>query len=520
MSDLLVWNELGTIYFKIGCHEEAIAAFEKAIELAPECGWPYSNLGLTYAHQGKYTEAIPLYRKSTELLKSNKEKAISWNRLGDAYRHLNDGNKAMMAYQKAVELDVGDLEEAAGAQAPVVTPDTPEGLAANPIDDLEAAVTSDRPSKSEPVSEDMADWLRRLEDQEDPSVAGAGPVDQDLQAWLEASSAGSDEENTPVAETPSDREVGSHYWVLDTNVPIEPQPPYFPRGKGTPGEPLDRTLPPAQPRGKGIPPSTEAANLEPSDRFKLLVKGMLPPPNGKEGNQPDLTGALSVLEEPESVEEALRQEVRSSLGRLDEDATPPAAGPATLPKTKADTGPLHRTELEQAIAAYQNVTENSPMNDRAWDALGNSLRAVGRYDEALAAFERAISLAPDKDEYHYHVGLVYAAQNRYDEAIQAFQMVLKLNPEDALAHAALAGTYRRLGLEAEAAKHIQIAQPLMDGEREYNRACFEAICGNKDQAIKLLEFALETKQTPLEWALADPDLEPIHEDPRFKALIH
>jgi len=59
----------------------------------------------------------------------------------------------------------------------------------------------------------------------------------------------------------------------------------------------------------------------------------------------------------------------------------------------------------------------------------------------------------------------------------------------------------------------------MDGEREYNRACFEAICGNKDQAIKLLEFALETKQTPLEWVLADPDLEPIHEDPRFKALV-
>ena len=248
MNDLLVWNELGTIYFKIGCYEEAIAAYEKAIELAPECGWPYSNLGLTYSHQGKYAEAVPLYRKSVELLKSNREKAISWNRLGDAYRRLNDGNKAMMAYQKAVELDVGQLEEAASSGREVAVPgDAPEGLAADPIEDLEAAGVSEDALKDAPVSENMADWLRGLEDQRFPSVDGAGQVDQDLQAWLETSAAGSAEENTPIDETPAVREAGSHYWVLDTNLPIEPQPPYFPRGKGGHGQSLDRTLPPSQP---------------------------------------------------------------------------------------------------------------------------------------------------------------------------------------------------------------------------------------------------------------------------------
>jgi tetratricopeptide (TPR) repeat protein len=426
----------------------------------------------------------------------------------------------MMAYQKAVELDVGQLEEAASSGREVAVPgDVPEGLAADPIEDLEAAGVSEDALKDAPVSENMADWLRGLEDQRCPSVDGAGQVDQDLQAWLETSAAGSAEENTPIDETPAVREAGSHYWVLDTNLPIEPQPPYFPRGKGGHGQSLDRTLPPSQPpRDQGVPPETDLIDLEPPDRFKLLVKGMLPPCSGEKENGQALTGTSDVLEQPEPVQENLREEVRSSLGRLDEDPAPQTPPPARE-GNETDKTHLHRSELEQAIAAYQNVTENSPANDRAWDALGNSLRAVGRYDEALSAFERAITLAPEKDEYHYHVGLVYAAQQRYDEAIEAFQKVLRLNPEDALAHAALAGTYRRLGLEAEAAKHIQIAQPLMDGEREYNRACFEAICGNKDQAIKLLEFALETKQTPLEWVLADPDLEPIHEDPRFKALV-
>jgi tetratricopeptide (TPR) repeat protein len=305
--------------------------------------------------------------------------------------------------------------------------------------------------------------------------------------------------------------------VLDTNVPIEPQPPYFPRGNKGLGEPLDRTLPPLQKRAPGTPAATDCSHLEPSDRFKRLVKGMLPPAEAAKWNGRAPSESLEILEQVEPVEDPLRQEVRSSLGRLEEVPAPQVS--EKKDEVEAQKTLPHRSELEQAIAAYQNVTENSPANDRAWDALGNSLRADGRYDEALAAFERAISLAPEKDEYYYHVGLVYAAQQRYEQAIDSFQKVLRLNPEDALAHAALAGTYRRLGREEEAAKHIQIAQPLMDGEREYNRACFEAICGNKDQAIKLLEYALETKQTPLEWVMADPDLEPIHEDPRFKALV-
>ena len=46
-------------------------------------GRPYSNLALTYVQQGKYEQAIDLYRQSIELLLENREKALSWNRLGE-----------------------------------------------------------------------------------------------------------------------------------------------------------------------------------------------------------------------------------------------------------------------------------------------------------------------------------------------------------------------------------------------------------------------------------------------------
>ncbi len=106
-KDAYDWNELGNIHLKAGACDRAIAAYIKAVETAPDFGWPYSNLGLAYSHKGKYAEAIPLYRKSIELLKSKKEKAIAWNRMGDAYRRLNDHEHAVAAYKKAVELDSG-----------------------------------------------------------------------------------------------------------------------------------------------------------------------------------------------------------------------------------------------------------------------------------------------------------------------------------------------------------------------------------------------------------------------------
>jgi tetratricopeptide (TPR) repeat protein len=180
---------------------------------------------------------------------------------------------------------------------------------------------------------------------------------------------------------------------------------------------------------------------------------------------------------------------------------------------------IELSRLASAIAAYKKVTEINPENDRAWDSLGNLYRASERYGDAVSAFEHAISLRPNKEVYHYHLGLVYAAEKNYEDAIGAFQKVIELNPEYTFAHCALAGYFRKLGKEAEAQEHIEKALPKMTSEKEYDRACFSAICGNTDEAIELLKIALEKKQTSLDWVRRDPDLDFIRDDQRFKALL-
>ena len=104
-KDPEVWNKKGNIHFQNGDYENAISAYNKAIELDRSFGWPYSNLALTYLTMGKYAEAILLYQKSASLLKNKEEKAAAYNSVGNIYRALNEYENALNAYQKADELD-------------------------------------------------------------------------------------------------------------------------------------------------------------------------------------------------------------------------------------------------------------------------------------------------------------------------------------------------------------------------------------------------------------------------------
>ena len=91
--------------FNAGSYEDAISAYNRAIELDGWFAWPYSNLALAYVQKEKYGEAVLLYQRSIELFSSDKDKAITWNRLGNVYRRLNDYDNAIASYQRADELD-------------------------------------------------------------------------------------------------------------------------------------------------------------------------------------------------------------------------------------------------------------------------------------------------------------------------------------------------------------------------------------------------------------------------------
>ncbi|MCA9978045.1 MAG: tetratricopeptide repeat protein, partial [Anaerolineales bacterium] len=120
---------------------------------------------------------------------------------------------------------------------------------------------------------------------------------------------------------------------------------------------------------------------------------------------------------------------------------------------------------------------------------------------------------------HGGLGDVYNALGDMGQAIAAYQKAIALDPDDAYSRGSLAGVYRKLGRMAEYEEQITVARQLMADENKYNRACFESICGNADEALVLLRAALNLGQVEKKWVAHDPDFDFIREDPRFRELL-
>jgi len=71
----------------------------------------------------------------------------------------------------------------------------------------------------------------------------------------------------------------------------------------------------------------------------------------------------------------------------------------------------------------------------------------------------------------------------------------------------------------EYAAQVARTRPLMEKESAYNRACFAAISGEGEEALRLLRTALETGGVSRNWARRDPDFDFIRDDPRFQELV-
>jgi tetratricopeptide (TPR) repeat protein len=191
----------------------------------------------------------------------------------------------------------------------------------------------------------------------------------------------------------------------------------------------------------------------------------------------------------------------------------------TKVKVNAATSSMYRN-LNKEIAKYERVVKKNDRNASAWDALGTLYKSAGLYKESIQAYQQAISIDPNEASYHHHLGFAFAGAGREKEAIASFQKVVELDPDNYRVHASLGGYYRKLGLEELAQEHLGKAmRNIYASENEYSRACLDAICGNVDEAIDLLQIALEKKQTYVEWIIHDPDLDFIRDDARFKQLI-
>jgi len=95
------WFNEGLALHDQGKLDEAIAAYDKVIELNPNLAQAWSNKGAALRLQGKYDEAIQALDKAIQI---NPQLAQAWHNKGTALKTLGKTSEANAAFTKAKEL--------------------------------------------------------------------------------------------------------------------------------------------------------------------------------------------------------------------------------------------------------------------------------------------------------------------------------------------------------------------------------------------------------------------------------
>ncbi len=107
--DEYAYNNLGRVYWNERKYDDAVKEFNKQLENNPLDKSAHANLGAMYAEWHKYTDAVPELEKASSLTPEDPQLQVT---LGDAYLNLGQDDKALAAFDRAIELSATDQNPA------------------------------------------------------------------------------------------------------------------------------------------------------------------------------------------------------------------------------------------------------------------------------------------------------------------------------------------------------------------------------------------------------------------------
>jgi Tfp pilus assembly protein PilF len=88
----------------LGKYEEAIAECQKAIEVDPEFGNPYNDIGVYLMQQGQLEDAIPWLERA-KLAPRYEPRHYPYSNLGTIYERLGRTRQAIAEYKEALRIE-------------------------------------------------------------------------------------------------------------------------------------------------------------------------------------------------------------------------------------------------------------------------------------------------------------------------------------------------------------------------------------------------------------------------------
>lgn len=102
-----LWANIGNVHSKLNRNDQAVEAYQKAIELAPEDPTLYQNMGGLYASMGDTEKARELYQKAVSLSAygNPRDAAVNYYNMGVTFINSGNAEEAIEALTKALEAD-------------------------------------------------------------------------------------------------------------------------------------------------------------------------------------------------------------------------------------------------------------------------------------------------------------------------------------------------------------------------------------------------------------------------------
>jgi serine/threonine protein kinase/Tfp pilus assembly protein PilF len=179
---------------------------------------------------------------------------------------------------------------------------------------------------------------------------------------------------------------------------------------------------------------------------------------------------------------------------------------------------------DQAITEIQRAEQLDPLSSFVQSRYGRVLYRARKYEEAVPYLYRAIELDPEPGNAmpYWILGDIYVEMGRYDEAIANYKKFQSQIGHDPVGSpAGIARAYARMGKLNEARRILAEMKATTDPSRFSTGPVAQAYTalGDKDEAFKVLFRLVEERINLATHIKADPGLDSLHTDARWKELL-
>lgn len=177
--------------------------------------------------------------------------------------------------------------------------------------------------------------------------------------------------------------------------------------------------------------------------------------------------------------------------------------------------------LDEAIATVKRSLELEPLDLNMGANLAWLYLLARQNDNALEQAKKVYEMEPAFPVGRWMLGESYLLNGMYEESIASSKQTLEANPTTQYALRNLGIAYAKSGRRREAQDVLQQFRDLRKTQYVISSrvAALYAALGDKDQAFAELDRAFDEHDWHLQRIKVDPFLDPLRDDPRFKALM-